>query len=598
MLGLVKTVLEILRFSWRVAPKRLAIGLSLLLLGSACAPAAAASIRLAIDASPAGAPFHIPPALPAAVLLLVGQVALSHFSHLWYFELGELAEVDFSKRVSRLVGNLAAVQVSAKKTRDDVSLLQQDARRMRGSVSSVLQLIGTFVQIVLTSVLLASVSPWLLALPAAAAIPVMMSRRAEKVLQTLREVTAPDYGQLDHYRELVVRPETQKELRVFGAAENLHTRHRQEEGRILAEVSRSTRSYLGIRIGGQSIYVVAIIMTVLLLAHLAGLQLVSIGDLGMSVVLLLQIGTQVANLITTSAEVSSIEYAFARLDTLTEHDPSSDRDFDGESRGVPETIKKGITFDNVSFIYPDAQGPTLTELNFTIPAGSVCAVVGENGAGKSTLINLILGAYTPSSGHISIDGVDLASLDQDGWVKRTSALFQGFLRFQGPARISIGIGNLAQIGDGPAIARAIAAAECGDLIEKIGGLASTLGSDYEDGRNLSGGQWQSIGFARTMMRTDSHVLALDEPASALDPERELALYEAYARAAECTKNASGGITLMVTHRLSSVSRANFVLVLEHGKLTQFGPPEVLILDKKGLFAQLYDKQAAVFEDDA
>lgn len=230
----------------------------------------------------------------------------------------------------------------------------------------------------------------------------------------------------------------------------------------------------------------------------------------------------------------------------------------------------------------------LHDVSLHLPAGTVVAVVGENGAGKSTLVKLLAGLYAPSSGRVLADGVDLTP----GWRDRTALLFQDFARFELQLRESVGLGRLADLGDDDAVRAAVHRARADALLDCVG-LGDLLGRGYGDGTELSGGQWQAVGFSRTMMRAAPLLLCLDEPGSALDPFAEQRVVDAYEQVARDVAGRVAGVTLFVTHRLSTVRLADLVVMLHGGRVAEVGTHDEL-LRADGRYAQLWALQSGAY----
>jgi ATP-binding cassette subfamily B protein len=262
--------------------------------------------------------------------------------------------------------------------------------------------------------------------------------------------------------------------------------------------------------------------------------------------------------------------------------------------GVPARLTRGITLEDVSFAYPGAERPVLSGVWLDIPAGSVLALVGENGAGKSTLVKLLCGLYQPTSGRILIDGQDLAGLDPARWRSRVATLFQDFHRIELTLSESIGHGDIARAGDTEAVSAAAEKARADRVLRAVpGGLAGYLGHSYCDGTELSGGQWQTVGLARTLMRQHPLLLILDEPAAALDASAEHDLFERYASSAAQAGREDGGITVLISHRFSTVGMADLIAVLDRGQLTECGTHREL-MTARGLYAELFTLQARAY----
>jgi ATP-binding cassette subfamily B protein len=236
----------------------------------------------------------------------------------------------------------------------------------------------------------------------------------------------------------------------------------------------------------------------------------------------------------------------------------------------------------------------LRDITLHIPAGHTLAIVGENGAGKSTLVKLLCGLHAPTSGRILIDGADLAGLDPFRWRSGVAAVFQDFCRVELTLRESVGLGNLDQLSDTHAVTQAVSAAHAGNLMHNLpGGLDGLLGHGYGDGTGLSGGQWQTIALARCLMRRRPQLLILDEPAAALDAAAEHTLFGRYASAAAEARG-DGGVTILISHRFSTVCMADTIAVLRGGHLIEHGTHAELI-SRDGLYAELFGLQAKAYQ---
>jgi ATP-binding cassette subfamily B protein len=258
---------------------------------------------------------------------------------------------------------------------------------------------------------------------------------------------------------------------------------------------------------------------------------------------------------------------------------------------APERLERGIRFERVSFAYPGSERLVLDDVTIDLPAGAVVAVVGENGAGKSTLVKLLARMYEPTGGRILIDGTPLSRIAADSWRAKMAGAFQDFFRFEFSARHSVGLGDVPRLDDEPAVASAVMRAGAGDVVARLGaGLDTQLGPTWPGGVDVSFGQWQKLALARAFMRDRPLVLVLDEPTAALDSETEHALFERYAAAAHTT---DGRITILVSHRFSTVRMADLIIVLQGARCVEMGSHDELVT-RGGVYAELYGIQAAAY----
>lgn len=262
---------------------------------------------------------------------------------------------------------------------------------------------------------------------------------------------------------------------------------------------------------------------------------------------------------------------------------------------VPARLQEGIHLDCVSFAYPGTERLVLEDVTLDLPAGAVVAIVGENGAGKTTLVKLLAKLYEPTSGTILIDGQPLTRMPADTWRERLAGAFQDFFRFELPARQSVGVGDVPRLDEQPAVARAVERAGAEDVVARWpAGLDTQLGPTWPGGVDVSFGQWQKLALARGFMRDHPLLLVLDEPTAALDAETEHALFERYAAAARRdTTAADGRITILVSHRFSTVRMADLIVVLDGAHLVEVGTHEDLMA-RRGPYSELYGIQAAAY----
>ena len=265
----------------------------------------------------------------------------------------------------------------------------------------------------------------------------------------------------------------------------------------------------------------------------------------------------------------------------------------GADTDAPTHLASGIRLDHVSFRYPGKDQLALDDVTVDLPAGAVVALVGENGAGKTTLVKLLCGMYGPSDGRILVDGVDLARIRPDDWRLRIAGAFQDFYRFELAARSSVGVGDLPRLDDEPAVRTAMGRAGVDDVVDRLAqGLDTQLGTTWPGGAELSFGQWQKLALARGFMRDRPLLLVLDEPTAALDAETEHALFERYAAAAAGGRD-DGRVTVLVSHRFSTVRMADLIVVLDGARVVEVGTHDDLVA-AGGQYAELYGIQAAAY----
>jgi ATP-binding cassette, subfamily B, bacterial len=249
-----------------------------------------------------------------------------------------------------------------------------------------------------------------------------------------------------------------------------------------------------------------------------------------------------------------------------------------------------VRFEQVSFSYPGSDRPVLAGLDLVLPAGTSTAIVGLNGSGKTTLVKLLAQLYQPTAGRIVVDGLDLAGLDPSSWQRRLAIIQQDYVRYELDAAANIGLGAPSQLHDATAIRRACAWAGATSVIESLpAGLSTVLSSRYQGGVDLSGGQWQRIALARALfaVQAGASVLILDEPTAHLDVRAEVAFFDQFLELTE------GLTTIVISHRFSTVRRAQRIVVLQGGQIAEQGTHDQLITIQ-GSYAGLFKLQARRF----
>ncbi len=254
---------------------------------------------------------------------------------------------------------------------------------------------------------------------------------------------------------------------------------------------------------------------------------------------------------------------------------------------VPKNIDKGIEFNNVAFNYQNCEKKVIDCVNFSIKPGEVVALVGHNGSGKTTLVKLLSRLYDPDQGKVTLDGIDIKKFRPREYRKKISMVFQDHIRYQMSARENIFLGDIEQKEDTTKIKQAAKQSGIDQVISYLtSGYETILGRWFQNGEELSSGQWQMLAISRAFFK-DSPIVVLDEPSSALDPETEALIFS---RIKELTKDRAA---LIVTHRYSSVKLADKILVLDQGRIIEKGSHQELMA-LKGTYAHLFNTQASAY----
>jgi ATP-binding cassette, subfamily B, bacterial len=557
------------------------------------APISAAALAALITAAQPGSGRSV---VAAALLLsscIAASVVLSEISWKISHQLEEKTAHLVDREIIEVVAGLPDVEHLERADHLDKLDRLREQRSVFGESSTGLVLFAAvLVSAVTTLALLARTDPLLLVLPIFVVPSIVMTNRADvDRLRTLERRQA-DRRQADDYLELATSPRAGKELRIFGLAPELLRRHWDMTERIAAwEKKRGLR---GARMAafGRTTFAIGYIGAIALAVIRVSRGEKPIADLVLTVVLAGQVmnmvGSVNGHVTWLTEQMMTVRRYLWLLDYAKAH-----RHRHG-TRPAPARLDHGIEVRDLSFAYPGTGAPVLRHVNLQLRPGTTVAIVGNNGAGKTTLVKLLARLYQPTGGEILIDGVPLDDIDVESWRSRFSAAFQDHARLELSAQHNVGIGDLPHIDDPAAVLAALDRGAATDVLEHLpNGLATQLGAAWPGGVDLSGGQWQKLAIGRGMMRSAPLVLVLDEPTAALDAETEHKLFERYAQAADVAAGASGTITILISHRFSTVRTADWIVVVSGGEVAEQGTHDGLI-QRGGLYAELFELQARAY----
>lgn len=444
-------------------------------------------------------------------------------------------------------------------------------------------------QLAVTAVLLAQLQPALTLVPVLAVPAGWLARRAEVVRRDAELRTAEDRRTADHLFTQASTAAPAKELRVYGLQAELLDRHRRASQRVHTGLEAALIRSVTVHASGWLLFALAYVGAVVLVLLEAISGRATPGD----VALTLGLATAV---VVAATRLSELAGSVFRIHTTSEHyhwlagqaAPATI----GEREPPPDRLKEGIELDAVDFGYAGSDRPALCDISLHLPAGGVVAVVGENGAGKTTFVKMLCGMYEPTGGRILVDGVDLTSVDLEAYRQRISAGFQDFARFELLTWEAVGVGDLSRIDNVEAVRTALTRVNA-DFAERLpDGLETQLGLSWQGGIDLSGGEWQKLALARAMLRTTPLLVILDEPTASLDPQTEHALFEQLTDDARRGRT-SGRITVLISHRFSTVRMADMIVVLDQGRIMERGTHDELLAGN-GRYAELYRLQAQAY----
>lgn len=579
----------VLRESWKVSPRACAFafletaakllwGLTPLLYGIVVAAVVAADSRTALIAG-------------AAAATVIGTNALlSIWGTRYRVGLLQAMADRFEARTAQHLATLTTLShLEEPGTLDTVQALRDHGGAVGMGYNSLMNAVRSFIAPA-TALVVAIGADWRLALVALAGIPqILITSPTTRIRKRAEEQSAEPSRRLGALMDLTVQRAGASEIRTFGAREFLLDRigavSRDWTGPELAATRRSSALVL---LTAITFYVPAIAV-IAWMARDAAAGTVTLAAMTIAVMSLENLQNAARSIsigITTLQNSLRTVNRYLWLADRVEEDARAH----AGTAAPPARLSDGIRLRGVTFTRPGGSSPVLADVDLDLPAGSTVALVGENGAGKSTLVDLLLGMHDLDRGTIEVDGTPLTDIDLSAWRERCAGAFQEHAQLEYTALETVGVGDLPQVEDPAAVRRAIADASAEDIMVALPqGLATQLGTAWEAGVGLSGGQWQRLAIGRGMMRTSPLLRVLDEPTAALDPATEDALFRRYADAARAVCHL-GGVTVLVTHRFSTVSAADLVVVLDRGRVVEQGT-HAQLMAAAGRYRELYDVQA-------
>ena len=503
--------------------------------------------------------------------------------------------IALESHVAQLQASIVSVELHERaEYLDRLTVLRDQVFTLDHMYMSIFSTAGWILRLGVTVTILVVIHPALLAL-ILFAIPSLASSLWRPGLErAVEEKHAPFDRLARHLFDLATMAPPGKEVRLTGVTRDLVQRRRDTWEKWYRPVSRARNGSGVYQSIAWSIFGIGFVLAVVFVVY--GLEAHAAQTL-----LLIGVGSRLAGYI--SATVGELGFlrgiwmdGSKRLAWLEDYAEGQLRE---DTVPVPDRIEHEIEFKNVSFKYPGADRYALKNVNVKLRSGSVIAIVGENGAGKTTLVKLLARMYQPTEGQILVDGEDLSRFEPQAWRTRLAGAFQDFFRFELQAKTTVGIGDEPEMSNGNAVASAVNRAGADDVVDQLkNGLDTQLGPGWPEGVEVSFGQWQKLSLARGFMREKPLLLLLDEPTAALDAETEYALFERYAagiRRNDERESGSndGNITLLVSHRFSTVRMADQIIVLDGASLIEAGSHEEL-LARDGQYASLYETQAAAY----
>ena len=584
-----------LNYSIRRYRKIVAATVAIIVTGYAARAGMAWGLKVVTDAVVSGDRSSAMTGVIAVVALMLLSRDTLFFGYLWANQWANGAH-DLENHLLSLDLTLPRVEhLEDAEYLDRYDLLRGDVEDLVKILWTWIRIAGATIQTVIATVLLVGVHPILAVFPLGVVPVLVADAKASKIRDAGRKAGAEGTRLEQALHAVVTNPVKAKEAKVARAEEELDRQAAAAWARSTAFVVQSmVKSHL---LTGSAWLVFGAVQV--LTAGWVGLRVTrgqaELGDVVLVITLGLQARGQLGTFVWNASRGMRTSIAFRRYRQLVELHAEKTKPL-VDPAPPPDRLVEGIRLEGVGFHYPGTDAESLRRVDLELPAGQTIAIVGENGAGKSTLVKLLCGLYEPSAGRITVDGVDLARVDPSAWRERVAALFQDFARLQFRAGDAIGVGDLSQREDRAALDHAVDRANARTTIDLLpDGYDTQLGRLFEGGVELSGGQWQRLALAQTMMRGQPLLLVLDEPASALDPFAEHDLFERYAQAATAVARAVGTVTVFVSHRFATVRMADRIVVMNKGSIVDVGTHEEL-MGRGGLYAELYEMQAAAYAE--
>jgi ATP-binding cassette subfamily B protein len=530
--------------------------------------------------------------------LVLGVVAVSAtFAVSWVFRvvsgmassrLTDQANLSLGTRIATLVNQAPFLEhLERPQYLAEIDNLRAQRRALAGAPRQFFSLLRPAISVVAVIALLALIYPPVLLVPVLAVLPGLADRRASRIQKQADDELADDRRRLEGVFTLAATAAPAGELRTFGITDAVASLHRRLGDRINARALAAARRSALWEALGWTAYAFGFAAGVIVLVLRAAHGHTSPGEVVEAVSLIRRSQRQLDGATDTAGSFMTANITAGRLLWLERYVAEATV---GATGAPPARIAEGIALDGVGFAYPGREEESLSDLSLTLEAGTTVAIVGENGAGKTTLVKLLTGMYRPTRGRIAVDGVDLATIEPAAWRAASTGAFQDYLRMNMQLADGVGAGDLPRIDDRQAVQGAIGRAGATALLERLPEGADTLLGASVGGRSLSGGEWQRLALARGLMREQPLLVVLDEPTASLDAPTEAELFARYHDAARELGARNGAVTILISHRFSTVHMADRIVVLERGRILETGTHDELIA-RAGLYAELFELQA-------
>jgi ATP-binding cassette subfamily B protein len=587
-----RNVPPVLRIVWESGPLVVSLGLFFRLISSLLPLAALWITKLIVDGIVHAVSSHQPVA-PRFWWLVAAEFAIAIFGGVLgrsidYLDalLADKYTRHISIRVMKHAAELDLIAYEDPVFYDRLERARVQATDRLGMIQSIGRLLQQIITAASLSVSILLFSPWLLLLLIVGILPAFLGESHFAFLGYARNFRqTPVRRELDYLRVLGGSREAAKELKLFGLKDFLIARFTRLSDQLYREnvdlarrrlIAGSFLSMIGTA-GYYSAYVYVIWRT--------ATGSLTIGKMIFLTGAIMQASSNIQQVFSTLSSIA--DQALFLTDLLAFFEMRPTICSKPNALPAPRPMVRGFEFRNVSFRYPGTSRLVLNGLNFHLRAGERVALIGENGEGKTTLVKLMTRLYDPVEGQVLLDGVDLREYSLEDLYREIGVIFQDFMRYEMTARENIAVGRIDEINNLPLLRAAADKSMANEVIARLPrDYEQMLGRRFDQGVDLSGGEWQKVALARAYLR-EAQVLILDEPTAALDARSE---FEVFHRFAELT---AGKTALFISHRFSTVRMADRIIVLQHGRIAEDGNHERL-LNLGGRYAEMFEMQAASY----
>ncbi|MDE0036622.1 MAG: ABC transporter ATP-binding protein [Gammaproteobacteria bacterium] len=592
---IVRIVPRVYGFLWQVTPGYFMISCAIMVVTALIPAAIIYMTKVIVDGvveAASGGGHWTDLVTPVAVIfgLWLVETLLGTVSNMVQSMLSERVQFAARERIVEKAGSLDIAFYENPKFYDQLRHAQDQLYQVTGIVWSSIGLVRSGVGITAMAGLLTILHPFAIVVLFVTVLPsLLMQGFFARLWFDFDTQWVRNYRMLDYLQRLLTSRDSAKEVRIFTLKDALVARFRRfRETQLRAYLRMQFRS-MRVRTGLDIVSLAGVASIWAYAVYQAALARITVGDLTLVFNAAQQARSQLNALVGSGGQVYEQALFATRFFDLLDMDPASVEAAlappPPNPAPTPIRLTQGIEFRNVSFKYPGTDKWILRGVSFDVPARSKVAIVGENGAGKTTLVKLLARLYDPVEGEVLFDGRDLREYDLGDVRRDVAVVFQDYFRYDLSAADNVGFGEVRALDDRDRIQAAAKQAGAHDIIEALPkGYDTVLGRTFDEGVDLSGGEWQHLAISRAFL-SDAQILILDEPTAALDAFREHRLYE---QVAELSANKT---VVFISHRFSTVRMADLIVVVEDGEITELGDHETL-LEHNGKYAAMFNTQAA------